>query len=331
VILVAVDAGGTLTRASVVNDSLACVGTGRAGRGNPVGGGPEAAFDQIQLAVGQAADVAGVGLKEIGSVTLAGAGGSVFAPEFLAQRLAASGMTAPVAMKGDLAALFCSGTHATSGYSLVAGTGATAARIVDSVEEQVADGLGWLLGDTGSGFWIGRRVARAVAAALDGRAPTTMVEAALAVLGIDLDLNLLRGRPFASHELVSVVYAGSPLALAALAPVAFLDDSDEVSAEIVSEAAQGLAQAVIDVWTPDVTGPLVMGGGVMSGQPRLREATLGALEQAGIQLPVIEAVDGLLGASVLAVRDTGMVVDATAFARLRSTTDEQLAMPAGQL
>jgi N-acetylglucosamine kinase-like BadF-type ATPase len=312
-----------------VNDSLVCVGTGRAGRGNPVGGGPDAAFDQILLAVRQAADLAHVGLREIGGVTLAGAGGSVFGPEYLARRVAAAGMVAPVTMKGDLAALFCSGTPATSGYSLVAGTGATAARVVDSAEEQVADGLGWLLGDTGSGFWIGRRVARAVASALDGRAVTTMVEPALEVLGIEPDLTLRRGRPVASHELVHVVYAGSPLALAALAPVAFLDASDEVSVGIVREAAQGLAQAVADVWTPEVTGPLVIGGGVMSGQPRLRETTLGVLEQAGIQLPVLEAVDGLLGASVLALRDAGVAVDEPAFERLRSTTAEQLTRAAG--
>lgn len=330
-ILAAVDAGGTRTRASVVNDSLACVGTGRAGRGNPVGGGPEAAFEQIMLAVAQACDVARVALHEVAGVTLAGAGGSVFAPDFLAQRMAGAGMTAPVTLKGDLAALFCSGTHATSGYSLVAGTGATAARIVDSAEVQVADGLGWLLGDTGSGFWIGRRVARAVAAALDGRSPTTMVEPALGVLGIEADLTLRRGRPAASHELVNVVYAGSPLALAALAPVAFLDDGDEVSVGIVQEAAQGLAQAVIDVHLPDVAGPLVTGGGVLSGQARLREATLAALEQAGVHVPVIEAVDGLVGASVLALRDAGVVVDAAVFERLRSTTAEQLARPAAQL
>ncbi|MEO6020024.1 MAG: BadF/BadG/BcrA/BcrD ATPase family protein [Knoellia sp.] len=327
-ILIAIDAGGTRTRASVVDDSLACAGTGRAGRGNPVGGGPEAAFDQVMLAMTQAAAVAGVALREISSVTLAGAGGAVFDPGFLTRRLAEAGMTSPLTVKGDLAALFCSGSHETSGYSVVAGTGATAVRIVDNVEVQVADGLGWLLGDTGSGFWIGRRVARAVAAAMDGRAPTTMVEPALGALGIQPDLTLLRGRPVASHELVKVVYAGSPLAVAALAPVAFLDEGDEVSAEIVAEAARGLAQSLIDVYVDDVSGPLVIGGGVMSAQPRLREGMLAALASEGRDLRVIQAVDGLVGASVLALRDAGVIVDAAVFDRLRSTTALELARPA---
>ena len=88
--------------------------------------------------------------------------------------------------------------------------------------------------------------------------------------------------------------------LAALAPVAFLDDGDKVSSEIVEGAAHGLAQAVIDVHAEDVVGPLVLGGGVMTGQPRLRERTWRRCESAGLTLRVIDAADGLVGASVLA-------------------------------
>lgn len=327
-ILAAVDAGGTRTRASILLDSGECLGTGLAGRGNPVSGGPEAAFGQIAASITRAAAVAGVPVGEIGAVTLAAAGGSGFGSEFLIARLVGLGITAPVAVKGDLTALFCSGTPETSGYSLVAGTGATAVRIVDSTEVKVVDGLGWLLGDTGSGFWIGHQVARAVAAALDGRRATSMVGPALDVLGIEHDPALRSGRSVASHELVRVAYARSPLALAALAPVAFLDEEDDVSSGIVRDAANGLAQAVVDVHAIGVAGPLVLGGGVMVAQPRLREAVLAALEAAGLALRVIEATDGLVGASVLGLRDAGVAVDATAFETVRSTTAVQLAQRA---
>src|SRR5690606_14781801 len=125
---------------------------GLAGRGNPVSAGPDAALTNIAAAVRLAADRAAIPLGDIDTVTLAAAGGSVFEAGFVGARLAEAGIRARTASKGDLLALFCSGTHETSGYSLVAGTGATAARIVDSTEEAVVDGLGWLLGDTGSGF-----------------------------------------------------------------------------------------------------------------------------------------------------------------------------------
>lgn len=322
-IFVAVDAGGTSTRASVIDESRSCAGTGRAGRGNPISAGAESAWTEILAAMTHATAAAGVELRDVGGITLAGAGGGAFPPDFIVRRLASVGVRAPLTVRGDLAALFCSGTHETSGYSLVAGTGATAARIVDSTEVGVADGVGWLLGDTGSGFWIGRRVARAVSAALDGRAPTTMVEPALAVLGIESTPDARQGSR-ASQRLVDVVYAGSPLALAALAPVAFLDDDDALSVAIVSEAAQGLAQDVMDVHTDDVTGPLVLGGGVMSSQRRLRDATLAELRAAGLELRVIAAVDGLVGASVLALRDAGVEVDSASFERLTATTAARL-------
>ncbi|EAP99697.1 N-acetylglucosamine kinase-like protein [Janibacter sp. HTCC2649] len=323
-ILVAVDAGGTRTRASIVQNSFESTGVGLAGRGNPVSGGADAAFAEIAAAIGRAAAAAGVSLAEVDAVTLASAGGAAFEEGFLAQALAGIGITAPCARKGDLAALFASGTHETSGYSLVAGTGATAVRIVGNVEVQTIDGLGWLLGDTGSGFWIGHQVARAVASALDGRTSTSMVGPALEVLGIEPDLALRASRPVASHELIRVVYTQSPFVLAALAPVAFLDDHDEVSSGIVEAAAHGLAQAVIDVHSDDVQGPLVLGGGVMAGQPRLRERTMAALTAAGLSLPVIDAADGLVGASVLGLRDAGVTVDAAAFETVRSATAAQL-------
>ncbi|MFC7489307.1 MULTISPECIES: N-acetylglucosamine kinase [unclassified Knoellia] len=329
-ILAAVDAGGTRTRASIVQDTLECRGIGLAGRGNPIsGGGPEAAFGEVASAIGRAAADAGVALAEIEAVTLASAGGTAFEAGFLTDAFAAVGIRAPFSKRGDLAALFCSGTHETDGYSLVAGTGATAVRMVDSAEAQTIDGLGWLLGDTGSGFWIGHRVARAVAAALDGRISTSMVEPALEVMGIAPDLALRTGRPIANHELVRVVYTQSPFALAALAPVAFLDDGDPVSAAIVDEAARGLAQAVIDVHADDVTGPLVVGGGVMAGQRRLLEGIVAVLRSSGLDLPVIRATDGLVGASVLALRGAGVTVDAEAFETVRATTATQLARQTG--
>ena len=61
-----------------------------------------------------------------------------------------------------------------------------AARVGDGRVDATCDGVGWLLGDRGSGFWIGHRVVRAAAAALDeSGAPTTLVELVLTEVGID--------------------------------------------------------------------------------------------------------------------------------------------------
>ena len=80
------------------------------------------------------------------------------------------GLTGNVMIESDLLAAFYSGTFHDDGIALIAGTGAVGARIAgrSALPRWPTEQAG-CLGDEGSGFWLGREVARAVAAALDGR------------------------------------------------------------------------------------------------------------------------------------------------------------------
>lgn len=72
------------------------------------------------------------------------------------------------------------------GIVLVVGTGAVAFGRNAAGQTARADGWGWLLGDGGSGFWIGQRALQAVCAAADGRGePTRLTEPVLAHFGVD--------------------------------------------------------------------------------------------------------------------------------------------------
>lgn len=319
--LLGVDAGGTSTRALLLRADGTCLGVGRGGRGNPVSDGVEAAAAAIGAAVGGA--LAGREDGEVAAVTLAMAGGTVAGdePTWLLPTLAGLGVDAPARIEPDLLAMFCSGTHELDGYALVAGTGSTAVRVRGGEVDATADGLGWLLGDTGSGFWIGHHVARAVAADLDGRGPSTsLTPAVLDALGIDAGSTPDRlGRVPALSRLVNAVYLQSPLRLAGLAPLAFADPDDAVAAEIVSAAEAALARTVLDIAREDLAGPLVIGGGVAT-QARVRDAVVDAVRAGGVTGPVHAVNDGLVGAGVLALRRAGVDVDQAVFDRLRTTT-----------
>src|SRR4051812_7514389 len=184
--LVAVDAGGTRTRAVVVDPSGRCRGYAVAGSGNPVAVGPEGAAAAVAESVVGALAAAEMSRAEVQLVVLAMAGsGSTPATAELHDRLAAIGVDAPLVHESDLLATYCSGTHRPDGYAVVAGTGAGAIRVERGRQVAVADGLGWLLGDEGSGFWIGHRVVRAALADLDGRGPATgLTPMVLARLGV---------------------------------------------------------------------------------------------------------------------------------------------------
>ena len=161
--LVAVDAGGTSTRAVVIDPAGQCLGYALAGSGNPTAVGPETAAASVVDSIMGAIRRAEVSSPQIRLVVLAMAGArSTSVTAEIRRRLATIGLSAPVVFESDLLATYVSGTHQPDGYAVIAGTGAGAIRVESGRQVAVADGLGWLLGDEGSGFWIGRRVVRAV-------------------------------------------------------------------------------------------------------------------------------------------------------------------------
>ena len=186
--VVGLDVGGSHSRAVLATVDGRTLGTGRAGGGNPTVLGAGAAIANIVTALKSAlGDVDGK-LVEACVVGLAGVSTLMAdpqAPRVLEQAWADAGLSCPVQVVSDVTVSFAAGTPCPDGTLLVSGTGAVAARMHDRLPARFRDGYGWLLGDEGSGFWIGRQAARAAIAAADGRQP--MAELATAVLAHLLD------------------------------------------------------------------------------------------------------------------------------------------------
>ena len=314
-ILLALDAGGTSTRAVSIDATGRALGYGRAGSGNPTSAGLAGAAEAVVAAAGQA--LAGAADRAV-PVTIAMAGQQLPAYlELLQTRLAELGC-GPVSLQPDLLGVFHSGTPLLDGYALISGTGTVAARVVDGRLERVAGGNGWLLGDAGSGYWIGHQVARAVIAALDDQGPpTALAPLVLAAVGLSAGPEVLGGRPRVVRELVTMLYTWRPVQLASFAPLAFQVPADTVAREILVAAAAALAELLAAVRVPDVPGPVVVGGSVimhgwLDAPPDLRSLVLPGVDAL---LPV---PDGLTGAAVLALRLAGLPVDERLFAHLQT-------------
>jgi N-acetylglucosamine kinase-like BadF-type ATPase len=322
--LVAVDAGGSSTRAVVLDTAGQCLGFATAGSGNPSSSGTELVSLALSDAVRRALASAGVSPSSIGSavVAMAGARSDLPAghPEHagIVDGLTAAGLdNVPLVVESDVLAMFHTGSHALDGYALVAGTGAAAIRVGGGRVDGVADGNGWLLGDDGSGFWIGHRVVRAVAADLDRRGPST------ALTPLVLDRLGLAGHVGDSRSslvhLKDVVYKMRPIQLARLAPTVFEVGDDEVAAAVVAEASRALADTVAAVLDDHVDGPLVLGGSVLLNQESLASSVEAAFRRRGRAGEVVKVADGTAGAAVLALRHGGVAVDSTVFARVRES------------
>lgn len=305
------DAGGTSTRAVVVSSDGHCGGIGKAGSGNPTSAGIDAATTAIRDAVTQAVTSANAG-------RLAGAALAVAGAADLGHRAAiAAALSDLVAVEPvfdfDVLAAYFSGTAAPDGYVLLSGTGASAVRVEDGRLAGISDGLGWLLGDVGSGFWLGREVVRAGLAPLDGRGAATLLTGLLLDrLGTIRDERPQGGRTGTLVAATAALYAMPPLRLADFASLVFTaaGAGDEVAAGILDRAAAGLAETLAAVRTPDVEGPLVAAGSVLARQPDFA---------ARVAPGAVVATDGLAGAAVLALRHAGVLVDDAVYRRVTSS------------
>ena len=164
----ALDAGGTSTRAVIVRRDRSCVRLRTGGhrqphrrRDRPCRRGDRRRRRTRRLAGGRPPRPRALGCV----IAMAGQQTAAFLDQ-VSERLEALGVGS-VILQPDLLGIFGSGTHELDGYALIAGTGSVAARVRDGRLDRVVGGRGWLLGDAGSGFWIGHQVARTVIAALD--------------------------------------------------------------------------------------------------------------------------------------------------------------------
>ena len=322
--LLAIDVGGSTSRAYLVDTAGRCLGQGRDRGGNPASNNPEFAATSIIAAVEGAVADAGGGPFDIivALIALAGPRAHVALGKLEAV-FHAAGLTGPIVFAGDLLAMFASAAPATDGYCVVAGTGAGAVRIHAGEIDRVVDAAGWLLGDSGSGYWLGQQAARAVVAELEGHGETTVLTPALLdAFEIPRSDERQNGRPLHLIALIDAVYALRPIELARFAPLVIAHRSDPVALKLIARAEQYLITDFATVFDKGMPGPVALGGGVM---PHLTGVPIGIADvvRAAGHLPDIHLVaDGAVGAIVLAMRAVGITVDQAMFDSIAASVSE---------
>jgi glucosamine kinase len=290
-----IDLGGTTTRCVVSDVDGTLLGFGRAAGGNPrssVGDPAENLATAIRAA----------GISDVDAVGIGAAGtGSARREEMLntlRRGLSLAGVAAPTAFDTDFGIAFRSASPSPDGRLLLAGTGAVAAAYSRWEMTRRLDGLGWLLGDSGSGSWIGREALRAVAADLDGRGEPTTLSAQL------LDHYRIVNEPDAAQALVRVTDGTRAAEWARVTPFVISSDGDPVASRILDAAAAALT----DTLSFAGDGPTVLAGGILGAAALRRrvEERIGATEYA--DHPVV-------GAVALAADECGATINREALAR----------------
>ncbi|MFD8750691.1 N-acetylglucosamine kinase [Kitasatospora sp. NPDC059577] len=280
-----VDAGGSHTRAVLLDPAGALLGRGGGGGANPAGQNPADTLGHLAAAVSAA-----LGPRDPARVAacLIGLAGYRALPDpdgFARRARAALGLHCPVRLVPDtVPALAAGGVADGRGTVLIAGTGTICVRLDGTRTLARGGGLGWLLGDEGGGFWLGREAVRVAHADPDGPLGT----AVRAHCGAHTPDRLLRW-----------AYGGPPRRLADLAPLVtgLAGDGDATALVIARTAADHLAALARATAVP--AEPLVLAGSVATSPGPVREHLLHRLADLAPRLP---ATDAATAAALLAGR-----------------------------
>jgi glucosamine kinase len=185
---------------------------------------------------------------------------------------------------GDVVTAFAAGSSSPRGAVLIAGTGAIAAEVDGTSIVRTVDGLGWLLGDEGSGRWIGLQAVRCAVRAWSSDFALSVAGHA-GVSSLDAMVSWAQGLPWA--------------AIGALAPVvcSLARAQDPYATRIVDAAVTHLVAAVDGL---PAYRELVLGGGLLVSDTPVGDGVVAAMRVRGIE-PLIGR-DPAAGAAWLALK-----------------------------
>jgi N-acetylglucosamine kinase-like BadF-type ATPase len=237
-----VDGGGTKTHAVITDASGRVLGEGLSGGSNPLRVGLDEALSNLDRAVSEACEHAGIRRRQISAACFALAG--VNHPihfhtmkDALDQSFGIEGLL----LVPDFRAALAGALDHQPGVVIIAGTGSIAVGVNASGKEERSGGWGPTLSDEGSAFDIARRALRSVAASFDGRSPSTVLTARIcARLGIAN-----------ASDLPGVIYNSDSetVEIASLAQLVTeaASDGDQTALQILAEAGRELGRLVVSV------------------------------------------------------------------------------------
>lgn len=206
-----------------------------------------------------------------------------------------------------LPAFTANAAQASTGVLAMAGTGATTCAIVNGRILRQHDGLGWILGDRGSGTWMGLEIMRACAADLDGLGPrTVLTDLLLESLSISAPIDSLP-RPATDilARLIDAVSTMKPAAWTRFAPLhdRAIQEGDTVAQQLLEDATQQFVYAIGScrdaLFEQGIRGEtlLVWAGGVAMNSPALRAAVNSQICDISAELTLIPTLtqDPIIG------------------------------------
>lgn len=273
--IIGIDAGGTTTTAvAMQGDTILATVTG--GTGNFKRIGLEGASMLVRNLVQQLREITGTAPEAL-CAGFAGAGNSD--DRVRLKRLFEEELGIPCRIETDASIALHGAFDGAPGMLLIAGTGSIAYGKSERQSDPIrVGGWGWMIGDEGSGSWLGREAVRCIMLAYDGRGEATELTKPI------LDYLQLNG----AFSLIPLLYSSewTPAKFGELAPIV-LDTAanDPVARRLVRLAASHLARHLAVLQDRIGDDPLVrhavFSGGLIANKTLLRDELLAELDHIG--------------------------------------------------
>jgi N-acetylglucosamine kinase-like BadF-type ATPase len=259
------DAGGTKTVCYLADGNGTIISEGRTGGANLQAAGELEVEKSLHTAMEQA-----IGGRDIAPSAICVGIAGVDRPadaRVVGDIMRRIGYKARVVVANDALVALVAGAGHGPGVVVVAGTGSIAYGRDETNRAARAGGWGYVLGDEGSGYWIGRLALRAVVRESDGRGPATALTPAI----------LAHFRVSRPQDLVHEIYDRTirPASIAAVARHVqhACERGDPIAAGIISSAAGELlacAQSVVrQLAMKEQPFTFVLSGGIFHAVPLL--------------------------------------------------------------
>ncbi|MAS38359.1 MAG: hypothetical protein CL610_30460 [Anaerolineaceae bacterium] len=239
--LMGIDGGGSTVRVMIITPDLTVRAEYIGPAVNPSAIGRDEAARRIQDAMRENIRQGGLAPEQIAGVGVGVAGASnryAWAVDWLRTTVHAVTPNANIVPSSDFEIALVGAHGQRLGILLLAGTGSLAYGVNGAGDSALVGGWGYLLGDEGSGYWLGMRALQVAARMADGRGPDTALYAAvMTALKLDDPLELI---PWLYQQPARVQD------VARLAPLV-LDSAtqgDKVARSLVDTAAMELTLAV---------------------------------------------------------------------------------------
>jgi len=235
--LLGVDGGATKTLAAVLDLEQKVLHLGHGGPSNEDAVGAEAAVRALLAAADEAIAHAGIAAEELGSAVLAIAGTDTDAVAANVR----SAHTEDWLVVNDVVGAWATATGAGPGVAVISGTGSNVFGVGPDGRAWRAGGWGHLLGDEGSGYWLGIQSIKAALRDREASGPATALSDAVPAFfgapSVEAAASRVYSKPLTKGEIAAFAVQTSKLA----------DEGDTVARELYALGARELTAQIAAV------------------------------------------------------------------------------------